>query len=251
MTTSKKVTYGQSYFINIVMGRVSPSYVIDGESIVVVDVPFPSDAKAILKFVHDVLRRNIKEIKLVVLTHSHIDHTNGIDYLVEMTGAEVATHINSKDYLTGKKAIPIPSFSYIFRFFCFLLSQGLPLPSLSDIFSMPWVGIPSIRKALKSKVTYWLKDGQGLPYSPEWRVIHTPGHTVDSICLYNSRRKILVSGDTIINDRGVLKLNQLLVLNEVALKESFKKLLQYSVDYLCPGWGLPVIGDNILKEVHW
>jgi hydroxyacylglutathione hydrolase len=250
MTISNKAMYSQSFFINIVMGRTSPSYVINGESIVVVDVPFPSDAKAILKFVHDVLQRNIKEIKLVVLTHSHIDHANGVDYLVEMTGAEVAAHVNSKDYLTGKSAIPIPSFPYILEFLYFLWSQGLPLPSLSDIFSMPWVGIPGIRKALKSKVTYWLIDGQELPYSPEWQVIHSPGHTSDSICLYNSIEKILVSGDTIINNKGVLKLNQLLVLDKVALKESFKKLQRLPVDYICPGWGLPVIGDDILKDVH-
>jgi hydroxyacylglutathione hydrolase len=250
MTISNKAMYGQSFIINIVMGRASPSYVINGKSIVVVDVPFPSDAKAILKFVHDVLRRNIKEIKLVVLTHSHIDHTNGVDYLVEMTGAEVAAHVNSKDYLTGKRAIPVPSFAYILGFLCFLWSQGLPLPSLSDIFSMPWVGIPGIRKTLKSKVTYWLKDGQELPYGPEWQVVHSPGHTSDSICLYNSKEKILVSGDTIINNKGVLQLNRLLVLNEVALKESFEKLRQLPVDYLCPGWGLPVIGDDILKDIR-
>ena len=29
-----------------------------------------------------------------------------------------------------------------------------------------------------------------------WRVIHTPGHTPGSICLYNAAEKALISGDT-------------------------------------------------------
>ena len=30
-----------------------------------------------------------------------------------------------------------------------------------------------------------------------WTVIHTPGHTMGSVCFYNSINKILISGDTL------------------------------------------------------
>jgi glyoxylase-like metal-dependent hydrolase (beta-lactamase superfamily II) len=30
-----------------------------------------------------------------------------------------------------------------------------------------------------------------------WRVLHTPGHTTDSVCLYNKAEKTLISGDTL------------------------------------------------------
>ena len=31
----------------------------------------------------------------------------------------------------------------------------------------------------------------------EWKVIFTPGHTMGSVCLYNEKDKILISGDTL------------------------------------------------------
>jgi glyoxylase-like metal-dependent hydrolase (beta-lactamase superfamily II) len=97
----------------------------------------------------------------------------------------------------------------------------------------------------------WLKEGKAVPGLPGWEVIHTPGHTDDGICLYNYQGKILFSGDTIINDKGVLRLNQLLVWNEAALRNSFRKLRQFPVDHLFPGWGIPVTGNDVLKDVEW
>src|SRR5690606_36657231 len=43
-----------------------------------------------------------------------------------------------------------------------------------------------------------LIDGQTLQLgSEEWLVVHTPGHTDGSICLYNFFTKLLIAGDTI------------------------------------------------------
>lgn len=78
--------------INIISGRASPSYIIDGDSIAVVDVCFPSDAKTILTFVRNTLGRDVEDIKLIVLTHSHLDHVNGVDYLMNITHASLGLH---------------------------------------------------------------------------------------------------------------------------------------------------------------
>ena len=34
-------------------------------------------------------------------------------------------------------------------------------------------------------VDLWLEDVVGLPNHPDWRVIASPGHTPESLCLYN------------------------------------------------------------------
>ena len=31
----------------------------------------------------------------------------------------------------------------------------------------------------------------------DWKILHTPGHTKGSVCYYNEKEKILVTGDTI------------------------------------------------------
>jgi hydroxyacylglutathione hydrolase len=235
--------------INIVTGRASPSYIINGESIAVVDVCFPSDAKTILTFVKSTLGRDVTDIKFIILTHSHIDHVNGADYLVDKTGATIVAHKNAQKYLTGKKAIPSAKFHKLWEFLGFLRKYSFPRPSLTDIFIMPWSGIPVIKKGIRSKDMQWVVDGDNLPGYPEWKVIHTPGHTDDCICLYNAKQKSLITGDTIINLQGEMVLNPLLKLNSDALAESFNKLKQLEVDNIFPGWGPPVFGKDILDCV--
>jgi glyoxylase-like metal-dependent hydrolase (beta-lactamase superfamily II) len=235
--------------INTVSGRVSPSYIIDGESIVVVDVCFPSDAKTILTFVRSTLGRDVEDIKLIVLTHSHLDHVNGVDYLMDRTHTSLAAHTNAQQYLTGKRAIPLAKWHKLREFAGFMVKHSFPRPSIVDVFSMPWSGIPGIKKAIRAKVTHWLADGESLPGHPEWKVIHTPGHTDDSICLYSARHKSLMTGDTIINDKGHLMLNPLLTLDDQALHESLKKLKQLQVDRIYPGLGAPVFGKDIITRI--
>ena len=235
--------------VNIIYGRATPSYIINGESIIVVDVCFPSDAKTILTFVGRTLGRDVKDIRYIVLTHSHIDHINGVDYLANKTRASVVAHENAREYLTGKRAIPPARFHRIWEFMCFMQKHSFPRPSLTDTFIMPWSGIPMFKKGIRSRDNQWLADGDNLPDHPEWQVIYTPGHTDDSICLYNAEYKSLITGDTVVNIQGQLVLNPLLTLDNDALAESFNKLKQLEVDNIYPGWGSPVFGRDLIKHI--
>lgn len=237
--------------VHVIQGRAGPVYLVENAgTITVIDIAFPSDARAVLKYVQNELDRDVNGIKLLIFTHAHFDHVNGADYLVERTGACIAAHADARKYLTGMKAVPVTSLLSYIGFLVFLAKNNFPRPSLADIFIMPRVGIPGIKKGIKTAVEMWLEDGGSVPGFPGWEVIHTPGHTDDSICLYNFEEKILFSGDTIINDQGILKLNRLLVWNGTALEKSFKKLLQLPVDCLLPGWGQPVIGNDVLKDIR-
>jgi len=235
--------------INVVAGRATPSYIIDGEALTVIDVCFPSDAKNIIDYVRNRMHRPIDDIKLVVLTHSHIDHVNGADYLIKKTGSKLAAHAGAERYLRGKKAIKLAGIGQLFRFISFMIKNGLPRPSLRDTFTMPWAGIPGIRKGIGSRVDYRLKDGDTLPGCPGWLVYHTPGHTDDSICLYNSEMKALISGDFLVNLKDRLCLAPLLRLDEAATRKSFQKLKRLEVSRVYPGWGRPVRGEALLDKV--
>jgi glyoxylase-like metal-dependent hydrolase (beta-lactamase superfamily II) len=67
-------------------------------------------------------------------------------------------------------------------------------------------GTLKVKKRFGARVNAWcegegvdelLRDGQLLRVADDWlQVLHTPGHSSDSICLYNSRQQLLFSGDT-------------------------------------------------------
>lgn len=118
----------------------------------------------------------------VVLTHSHFDHITGVHIIKKaFPKAKVAIHQAEAGELQNA---PGPMGESVIRFFGALeLLDAVSKQPCADIF---------------------LKEGQNLsvlnkelPFYSEWEVLHTPGHTPGSICLYNKSEKILISGDTL------------------------------------------------------
>jgi len=70
-------------------------------------------------------------------------------------------------------------------------------------------------------------------------VIHTPGHTVGSICLYDSDNRILFSGDTVFTN-GAFGRTDLPTGSARSMKESLKRLTEFNIDSLLPGHEGPV-----------
>jgi hydroxyacylglutathione hydrolase len=105
------------------------------------------------------------QVKQIIITHAHIDHVGGAMKLRARTGAPIL--LNQNDYA---------------------LLQMLDVQAT-------WLGMASpgkveIDQPLGQDDT--LKAGE-LTAS----VIHTPGHTEGSICLYFPREKKLIAGDTL------------------------------------------------------
>jgi hydroxyacylglutathione hydrolase len=103
-------------------------------------------------------------IKLVVITHGHTDHIDGLKKIKNSTTAAVAVHTEDaeevEEHLSGFKVSPRD-------------------PNLSPI-------------------NLFLKDGDRLDVSDlHFVVIHTPGHSPGSICLLGNG--VLFSGDTLFN----------------------------------------------------
>lgn len=74
-------------------------------------------------------------------------------------------------------------------------------------------------------------------------VLHTPGHKTDCICLYDARRKILFSGDTVFT-HGSVGRTDMPGGDTAALLRSIERLREYDVDILCPGHMRPVRNGN-------
>ena len=77
-----------------------------------------------------------------------------------------------------------------------------------------------------------LKDGETVELGDgSFRVVHTPGHTSGSICLYDARNRTLISGDSI-QGRGVEEGKLLIRTSHAEYIESMRKLLKIEIAIL-------------------
>ncbi|MGZ4842978.1 MAG: MBL fold metallo-hydrolase [Candidatus Angelobacter sp.] len=113
----------------------------------------------------EVLRQEKLTLKQIVITHAHIDHVGGAMKLKAATGAPIL--MNQNDYALLK---------------------------MLDM-QAAWVGM---RPPGDVQVDEAVGQGRVLKIGEiSSNVIHTPGHTEGSICLYFPKEKKLIAGDTL------------------------------------------------------
>jgi hydroxyacylglutathione hydrolase len=205
--------------------RGANSYLsVTKDSVLVIDTGMPGNAQRILRQTK-ALNKAAEEIKLIILTHSDIDHSGSAAELKRITGAKVAIHGGDAPGLSGDKELKkVKGFiGVIFR----LMARFMRFQTI--------------------KPDIILKDGDEID---NLRVIHTPGHTEGSICLYKTG-DILFAGDAIRTDKkGNLKLLPgAMTLNMQDALESVRKIAGLEFDVLLPGHGKPVLHDASAK-VH-
>jgi glyoxylase-like metal-dependent hydrolase (beta-lactamase superfamily II) len=80
-----------------------------------------------------------------------------------------------------------------------------------------------------------LQDGDILDLDGlKFKVIHTPGHTQDGLCLYNSEKKILISGDTVFS-HGNIGRTDLSGGSMKTLVKSIENLADRNIEFLLHG----------------
>ncbi|MFQ6075108.1 MAG: MBL fold metallo-hydrolase [Candidatus Bathyarchaeia archaeon] len=88
-----------------------------------------------------------------------------------------------------------------------------------------------------------LEDGDTVPINAaRLRVIHTPGHSPGQICLYDEKRRLLFSGDHIVE--GTLTGTVYIGPPDGSVDQylsSLKKLMTLDVEMILPGHGRPIL----------
>jgi hydroxyacylglutathione hydrolase len=112
-----------------------------------------------------ILRRHRLQVKQIVITHAHIDHVGGAMRLKSVTGAPIL--LNQNDYTLLK---------------------------MLDV-QAAWIGMKSPGMVEIDQSLGQSDVIQAGPFRAE--VLHTPGHTEGSVCLYFPTEKLLVAGDTL------------------------------------------------------
>ena len=125
------------------------------------------------------LINNRQKIRAIILTHGHFDHVAYLPYFSsKYPDAKVFIHPNDGFYIESN------GWHYHTEDF-----YNLGLTSWVENVENLGFPFPAGYEALTDG-----KDVFG------WKVIHTPGHTPGSVCLYNETEKVLISGDTLFDD---------------------------------------------------
>jgi hydroxyacylglutathione hydrolase len=182
-----------------------------------------------------------------VLTHLHSDHTAGVQTLRKACNAPVAASIVAQQqvqsWIKGDHQ-EIRSKSGMSQFVRHALSQHHLPGALHylDFFS------PCYEQQVQM-VDIWLEDVEGLPNHLNWRVIASPGHAPESLCLYNPFSYELVCGDTIETLQG----GAVLVhgsANRRSLEMTIQTLRSLNVLYLYPGHGRPILSREAMTNIQ-
>ena len=120
-------------------------YVREGGSCFIIDPGY--DPKVFLVYIRDMKL----DLKGIILTHHHYDHTGAVDRIKNETGCPVYLHREDCDMYRNQVDVYMED---------------------SDIIDL---------------------DGVQL------EVIHTPGHTRGSVCIFDGRDRVCFTGDTIFN----------------------------------------------------
>jgi glyoxylase-like metal-dependent hydrolase (beta-lactamase superfamily II) len=153
-----------------------------------------------------VLGRIGRKLDLLILTHCHYDHIAAVLEIVAATGAKVAMH---EDDLSCLKSDRI---------------------SASAMFG---------RKSPAFQVDIVLHGGDVVDLGDAiLQVIHTPGHTPGSICLYDEASRTIFTGDTVFEGGSFGRTD--IGGNSEHMISSLERLTKYDVATMYPGHGNPV-----------
>ena len=221
--------------------RGANAYVlVSGEELTLVDCGLAADVERIIVQLRGA-GYSLSQLRNILLTHAHIDHIGGAATLTGRAGARVFAHRDEVPYVEGDKSLPAAS----------------PLMRI-----MNWLGDRLVSKLPSCQVSRPLEDGETIEILGGAQVVHTPGHTPGSICLYQPEHRILFSGDALFNANPMtrkpgLRLPLRFVSHDNAQAfESVTKLSRLEIEVLCPGHGEPILegaGEKIsalLREKH-
>ncbi|HDM24056.1 hypothetical protein DRO02_04580 [archaeon] len=80
-----------------------------------------------------------------------------------------------------------------------------------------------------------------------FRIIYTPGHTLDSICILNEDLKALFTGDTVFTG-GFYGRTDLPTGDLTQMRKSLSRLLSIKVKYMFPGHGPYLKGEDSIRK---
>ncbi|HEX4206910.1 MAG TPA: MBL fold metallo-hydrolase [Ktedonobacteraceae bacterium] len=193
-------------------------YLLPGERLVIVDPHSEEHVLLLQDYLEHILCRSLTDIALVILTNLHTDQTAGLALLRRFCDVPIAAAAPLRQVVHSQRRM-LHSFPHAWQ-------HGGLLPA-----------------AFESQLCFidsWLEDGAELPANAQWRVIASPGHSPDSLCLYNPSTAELLCSDTVIamgRRTPILRCGS----DHRRVAEMLHFLRGLRVHYVYPGQGKPLL----------
>lgn len=209
---------------------------------VLVDAGMPKSADEIISTTEKDFGEN--QPSAIILTHGHFDHVGAVIDLVKHWKIPVYAHELEIPYLTGKKSYPEPDTTV----------EGGMVAKISSIFPNEPINLGDNVKQLPS-------DGT-IPHMPDFKWIHTPGHTPGHVSLFREKDRTLIAGDAFTTVKQEYLYNVLTQKQEIsgpprylttdwkAAKESVIKLQALKPAVAVTGHGLPMSGELLTNSLQ-
>jgi len=180
----------------------------------------------------------------IILTHGHFDHVGSASELAYEWDVPVFAHLMELPYLSGLSAYP-PADPWAGGGLMSVVSPAFP------------AGPFNISEHLQL-----LPEDGSLPFLPDWRYIHTPGHSPGHISLFRKRDRVLLAGDAFVTTRQESVWSVMMQTRKLAgppryftsdwkaAWRSVASLAKLEPEIVASGHGHPLKGEQMRKMLH-
>lgn len=180
----------------------------------------------------------------IILTHGHFDHVGALPELLEKWDVPVFAHLLELPFLDGRSSYP----------------PGDPGVGGG---AMAWLSFTYPRKPSDLDNLQSLPEGGTVPHLPDWKWVHTPGHTPGHISLFRAADGLLIAGDAIVTTRQESAISALtqnpqeirrppayFTIDWQAAGNSVRRIADLSPEIIAAGHGLPMRGAQMRAQLE-
>ncbi|HQA08019.1 MAG TPA: MBL fold metallo-hydrolase [Syntrophomonadaceae bacterium] len=228
MTQSRTMEFN-SLRVHFLEGYIQNIILVEQEGrLLLFDSGCINDVKRIQRYCQENLHRSPTDIKLTAVTHIHPDHAGGAVCLRKRFGIPIAAHKDVDRWYRGMSG---------------LLQHQLDCYLATVVAVRNRRRLEQIHYRRRINPDYRLEDGQKLPFFPEWKVIHVPGHIAHDLAFYHEKEQVLYTADLICDVKGQPQLPLPIVFPQ-KMAESYDRLGSLPVRAILRAHGKPIITEN-------